>query len=149
MRRTATAKRGGANSRARAPLVLVVDDFRDNREMYADYLAFKGYRVAEAEDGEEAVEQAIQLVPDLVVMDLALPRLDGLEATRKLKADPRTKKIPVLALTGHALAKVTRQAREVGCDAFLAKPCLPDALAKEIARMLRAARAREAKGKKA
>jgi len=69
-------------------------------------------------------------------MDLALPRMDGWEATRRLKADPRTRHIPVVALTGHALAGHAEGAREAGCDAFVTKPCLPDALVAEIKRLL-------------
>jgi CheY-like chemotaxis protein len=118
------------------PLVLVVEDYQDAREMYAAYLQFAGYGVAEAANGVEAVEKAQELVPDIVLMDLALPRMDGWEATRRLKADPRTRHIPVVALTGHALAGHAEGAREAGCDAFVTKPCLPDALVAEIKRLL-------------
>lgn len=118
------------------PLVLVVEDYQDAREMYAAYLQFSGYGVAEAANGVEAVEKAQELLPDIVLMDLALPRMDGWEATRRLKADPRTRHIPVVALTGHALAGHAEGAREAGCDAFVTKPCLPDALVAEIKRLL-------------
>jgi two-component system cell cycle response regulator DivK len=118
------------------PLVLVVEDYQDAREMYAAYLQFSGYGVAEAANGVEAVEKAQELLPDIVLMDLALPRMDGWEATRRLKADPRTRHIPVVALTGHALAGHAEGAREAGCDAFVTKPCLPDALVAEIQRLL-------------
>jgi CheY-like chemotaxis protein len=118
------------------PLVLVVEDYQDAREMYAAYLQFSGYGVAEAANGIEAVEKAQELLPDIVLMDLALPRMDGWEATRRLKADPRTRHIPVVALTGHALAGHADGAREAGCDAFVTKPCLPDALVAEIKRLL-------------
>jgi CheY-like chemotaxis protein len=111
-----------------APLVLVVDDFEDNRTMYAEFLAYSGFVVEEACDGREAVARAQSALPDVVVMDLALPVMDGWEATRTLKADPRTCHIPVVAVTGHALARHSRVAREAGCDAFLAKPCLPEQL---------------------
>ncbi|HXH05641.1 MAG TPA: response regulator [Vicinamibacterales bacterium] len=119
-----------------APLVLVVEDYEDAREMYAEYLRFSGFRVAEAANGYEALEQAAALAPDIILMDLALPRLDGWEATRRLKTDPRTRHIPILALTGHALAAHAATAQEAGCDAFVTKPCLPDALVAEIRRML-------------
>jgi two-component system cell cycle response regulator DivK len=119
-----------------APLVLIVDDFDDNRQMYAEYLKYCGFRVAEASNGMEAVEQAIALVPDVVVMDLSLPVLDGWEATRRLKGDARTRHIPVVALTGHALEGHSQGAREAGCDAFLAKPCLPEKLLETVERML-------------
>ena len=118
------------------PLVLVVEDYQDAREMYSAYLQFSGYRVAEATNGLEAIETAIQLMPDIILMDLALPKVDGWEATKRLKSDPRTKHIPIVALTGHALAGFAEGAREAGCDAFVTKPCLPDALVAEIRRML-------------
>jgi two-component system, cell cycle response regulator DivK len=119
-----------------SPLVLVVDDFQDNREMFAEYLAFSGFRVAEAATGREALDRAFELIPDLILMDLSLPEIDGWEATRYLKSDPRTKGIPIVALTGHTLAGHSREAKDAGCDAFLTKPCLPDALVLEIRRLL-------------
>jgi CheY-like chemotaxis protein len=118
------------------PLVLVVEDYQDAREMYAEYLTFSGFRVVEAANGIEALEKARELLPDIILMDLALPRMDGWEATRRLKADERTRGIPVVALTGHALAGHADGARQAGCDAFVTKPCLPDALVAEIQRML-------------
>jgi two-component system cell cycle response regulator DivK len=110
------------------PTVLIVDDFDDNRQMYAEFLGFSGFHVIEASNGLEAVEKTTSALPDIVVMDLSLPVLDGWEATRRLKADPRTRHIPVLALTGHALEGHSKGARAAGCDAFLVKPCLPDKL---------------------
>jgi len=122
------------------PLILVVDDYQDAREMYAEYLQFSGFRVAEARNGNEAVEQAFALKPDLILMDLSLPGMDGWEATRRLKADDRTKHIPIVALTGHALAGASEGAKKAGCDSFVTKPCLPDDLVVEVRRMLGAAR---------
>jgi CheY-like chemotaxis protein len=119
-----------------APLILVVDDYQDAREMYSEYLQFSGFRVAEARNGNEAVEQALSLKPDLILMDLSLPGMDGWEATRVLKANDGTKRIPVVALTGHALAGASEGAKRAGCDAFVTKPCLPDDLVVEIRRML-------------
>ena len=119
-----------------SPLVLVVEDYQDAREMYAEYLRFAGFRVAEARNGIEALEKASSLSPDIILMDLALPRMDGWEATRRLKADERTRAIPVVALTGHALAGHAEGARQAGCDAFVTKPCLPDALVAEVRRVL-------------
>jgi CheY-like chemotaxis protein len=118
------------------PLVLVVEDYQDAREMYAAYLQFSGFEVAEAGNGIEAIEKTQELLPDIVLMDLALPRMDGWEATRRLKNDARTRHIPIVALTGHALAGHAEGAREAGCDAFVTKPCLPDALVAEIKRLL-------------
>jgi two-component system, cell cycle response regulator DivK len=106
--------------------------------MYAAYLQFSGYEVAEATDGIQAIEKALELMPDIILMDLALPRMDGWEATRRLKSDDRTRHIPIVALTGHALAGHAEGARQAGCDAFVTKPCLPDALVAEIQRMLEA-----------
>ncbi len=119
-------------------LVLVVEDYQDAREMYAAYLQFSGYRVAEATNGLEAIEKTLELLPDIILMDLALPKMDGWEATRRLKSDDRTKHIPIVALTGHALAGHAEGARQAGCDSFVTKPCLPDALVAEIRRMLAA-----------
>ena len=125
-----------ATGERKPPLVLLVDDFPDNRQMYAEFLAFSGLRVAEAENGHEAVQKATTLMPDLVVMDLSLPGMDGWEATRRLKNHPKTKHILVMALTGHALAGHSKGAIDAGCDAFITKPCLPDRLLQEIQRML-------------
>jgi len=127
------------------PLVLVVDDFQDNREMYAEYLAFSGFRVIQAANGKEALDQAFANRPDIIIMDLSLPVMDGWEATRRLKADQRTNAIPVVALTGHAMQGHSKGAMEAGCDAFVAKPCLPDQLVAEIRKMLSTPRANAAK----
>ena len=131
------AASGNGGSVHQAPLILIVDDFPDNREMYTQFLEFSGLRVAEAQNGMEALERAFDLLPDLIVMDLSLPGLDGWEATRRLKADERTRAIPVIALTGHALAGHSKGAMEAGCDAFITKPCLPERLLEEIQAMLR------------
>ena len=125
---------------AQTPLVLVVEDYADTREMYATYLQFSGFRVAEAANGLEALEKTRELLPDIILMDLALPKMDGWEATRRLKADERTSHILIVALTGHALAGHAEGARQAGCDAFVTKPCLPDAIVAEIQRMLSARR---------
>ncbi|MFL5310456.1 MAG: response regulator [Myxococcales bacterium] len=129
----------------REPLVLVVDDFQDNREMYAEYLAFSGFRVIQAANGKEALDQAFANRPDIIIMDLSLPVMDGWEATRRLKADQRTNAIPVVALTGHAMHGHSKGAMEAGCDSFVAKPCLPDQLVAEIRKMLSSSRMNAAK----
>jgi two-component system cell cycle response regulator DivK len=123
-------------TKRQAPLVLIVDDFEDNREMYAQYLRFHGYEIAEADNGQEALKQAAALRPDVIVMDLSLPGMDGWEATRRLKQEPLTRDIPVIALTGHALTGSEHTAREAGCDRFLTKPCAPAVLGQEIRKML-------------
>lgn len=118
------------------PRVLLVDDYPDAREMYSEYLAFSGFQVVEAGNGMEALQRALDDKPDIILMDLSLPVMDGWEATRRLKADDRTAHIPIVALTGHALAGLSEGARRAGCDAFVTKPCLPEDLVKEIKRVL-------------
>ena len=123
---------GKEKTDANAPLILVVDDFEDNRAMYVEYLQFQGFRVEEAVNGEEAVKLAQLHMPDVIVMDLSLPVMDGWEATRRVKSDPKTKDIRVIALTGHAEPAHAKKALDAGCDDFVAKPCLPDQLAARI-----------------
>ena len=118
------------------PLVLVVDDYEDAREMYAECLDASGFEVAQAESGDEAVAKAVALQPALIVMDLALPGMDGWSATRAIKTDARTAAIPVVALTGHARSDASSAARDAGCDAFLTKPCLPDELEAAVRSLL-------------
>lgn len=115
-----------------APLILVVDDFEDNRAMYVEYLQFRGFRVVEAVNGEEAVFKTQSLLPSVIVMDLSLPVMDGWEATRRIKANAQTKHIRVIALTGHAEPAHAKKALEAGCDDFVAKPCLPENLLAKI-----------------
>ena len=118
------------------PRVLLVDDYPDAREMYTEYLEYSGFEVVEAENGAEALQRAVDATPDIILMDLSLPVMDGWEATRRLKADERTASIPVVALTGHALAGMSEGAKKAGCDAFVTKPCLPEDLVKEIRKIL-------------
>ena len=121
-----------------APLVLVVDDVDHGREIFAEYLEYRGFRVATAADGFEALEKAFELRPDVILMDLSLPGIDGWEATRRLKLDERTRAIPIIALTAHALASAHDKAREVGCSSVVTKPCLPKDLEMEVRRQLEA-----------
>jgi two-component system cell cycle response regulator DivK len=118
------------------PRVLLVDDYPDARDMYGEYLEYSGYDVIQASNGMEALERAFEDQPDIILMDLSLPVMDGWEATRRLKANHRTASIPVVALTGHALAGILEGAQKAGCDAFVTKPCLPEDLVKEIKRVL-------------
>jgi two-component system, cell cycle response regulator DivK len=118
------------------PLVLVVDDFSDAREMYGEYLRFCSFRVAEARNGVEAIDKAKKLRPHLILMDLSMPVIDGWEATRRLKSDAATRHIPVVALTGHAMAGHSDTAKSAGCDIVITKPCLPQDLIKEIRRLI-------------
>jgi two-component system cell cycle response regulator DivK len=123
-------------TKSQRPCVLLVDDYPDAREMYSEYLQYSGFDVIEAGNGIEALQQAAERSPDIILMDLSLPVMDGWEATRRLKADHRTAGIPVVALTGHALAGISEGARRAGCDAFITKPCLPEDLVKEIRKVL-------------
>lgn len=132
---TGKGKAARPPDRGRGRLVLIVDDVPDNRELYVQYLTYFGYRAAEAGDGQDALTKAAALKPDVIVMDLSLPGMDGWEATRRLKADASTRKIPVIALTGHALSGSDEHARAAGCDAFLTKPCDPADLAAAIDRL--------------
>jgi two-component system, cell cycle response regulator DivK len=118
------------------PLVLVVDDYQDAREMYAEYLKASGFRVEEARTGIEAVAKAHEVKPDCILMDLSLPGIDGWEATRQLKADPNTKHIPVVAITGHASELASRDAASSGWVSFVLKPALPDAVVAEVRKAL-------------
>lgn len=118
------------------PLLLIVDDHDDSREMCAEYLAFRGFRIAEAQDGVQAVAQAMKLLPDLILMDLSLPVLGGLEATRRLRKAESTRDIPVVALTGHPGRQRAEEALAAGCVAVLIKPVAPMKLEAEIRRLL-------------
>src|SRR5687767_2702882 len=122
---------------SRRPLILIVDDMPDICDMYAEYLAGQGFRPEVASNGFEALSKATVMGPDVIVMDLNLPELDGWEATRRLKANDLTRSIPVIALTGLSVHHSKAAALEAGCDGFLTKPCYPDALADEIRRVLR------------
>ena len=133
--------RSGKVSRARVrpPVVLIVDDFDDNREMYGEYLEHLGFRILEAKDGESAIAMARTHLPAVIVMDLSLPVVDGWEATRVLKSDPRTRGISIIVLTGHAEPASRARANKAGCDAFMTKPCLPAEVAAQVRKCLDAA----------
>ena len=106
--------------------------------MYRDYLVFSGFTVETAENGYEAIDKARALRPDLILMDLSLPALDGWEATRRLKSDPETAPIRVIALSAHAMSAEAERAARAGCEGFIAKPCLPEELLAEVTRHLNA-----------
>lgn len=118
------------------PLVLVVDDFEAGRELVAEYLSYRGYRVATAVDGAEALEKAAELSPDAVLMDLSLPVIDGWEATRRLRRDEATRDVKVIALTAHALDSERQRALEAGCDEVVTKPIVPRELEAIIRRLI-------------
>jgi two-component system cell cycle response regulator DivK len=118
--------------------ILLVDDFEDARDMYTTYLKFDGFSVVTASTAIEAIELAIAEQPDLILMDAGLPGMTGWDAIAALKADERTRTIPVLMLTGHVLRESQERAAEAGADGFIPKPCLPDELSREIRHALKA-----------
>ena len=124
-----------AIERAR-PLVLIVEDETDLRKLYVEQLAISGFDVIEAANGADALTRTEIDVPDVVLMDLSLPVVDGWEATRRIKSDARTAHIPVVALTAHDGAGELQRARHAGCDWFVPKPCPPDALITEVRRVI-------------
>jgi two-component system cell cycle response regulator DivK len=117
------------------PSILVVDDSQDGREMLTEYLSFGGFEVAAAQDGRKAIDVARRIRPDLILMDLSMPVLDGWEATRQLKGDPLTKHIMIIAVTADAFPQELESARVAGCDAVIAKPYDLRALAEALGRV--------------
>lgn len=118
------------------PVVLVVDDTEDTRELYVEYLTDQGYTLVHAENGKIALEVAAAHKPDVIVMDLSMPVMDGWEATRRIKADPALAHTLVIAVSGHATEGGTSRAREAGADAICPKPCLPGDVLKVIRELL-------------
>jgi two-component system cell cycle response regulator DivK len=116
--------------------ILLVEDNEDNRIIYATALRYAGYDVIEAITGTEGVRQAKLAKPDLVLMDISVPELDGWEATAILKRDPETRPIPIIAVTAHALPGDEERSIRAGCDGYLAKPITPAALIAEVDRRL-------------
>jgi len=127
-------------TRRERPLVLIVEDQSELRHLYAQQLALSGFDVIEAANGADAIARTTTQAPDVVLMDLSLPVVDGWEATRRLKSDERTAHIPVVALTAHDGSGELQRATRAGCDWFVPKPCPPDALIAEIRRVLAGSR---------
>lgn len=117
------------------PVVLVAEDYEDTLEMYRHYLTMRGWKVVGVTHGDKVLALVDQHHPDAVVMDLALPGTDGWELTRRLKSAPATARLPVIVVTGNVMAADHARARAAGCDSFLAKPCLPQALEQELRRV--------------
>jgi len=115
--------------------ILIVEDVELNRQLLVQLLEDR-YRLVLAEDGAAALERAAEACPDLILMDLSLPRMDGWEATRLLKADPRVARIPIIALSAHAMRGDEERARASGCDGFLTKPIDETLLFQTLARYL-------------
>jgi len=118
------------------PVVLIAEDYPELRHLYAEQLTMSGFEVIEAVNGAEAIDRTSSRLPDVVLMDLSLPVVDGWEATKRLKEDARTAHIPVLALTSHDGSRDIQRATRAGCNWFVPKPCPPDALITEIRRVL-------------
>ena len=118
------------------PKILLVEDNELNRDMLSRRLQRKGYEVAFAVDGQSGVEMAMKGPPDLILMDMSLPVLDGWEASRKLKAAPQTRLVPIIALTAHAMAGDREKAIEAGCDGYDTKPVDLPRLLKKIEALL-------------
>lgn len=118
------------------PAVLLVEDNAENREIYATILDHDGYRVLEVADGEAALRVAREEHPELILLDISIPLIDGWEVAERLKADDSTRAIPVVALTAHALPEDHQRARDLGCDAYLAKPVRPRRVLEEVRRLL-------------
>lgn len=117
------------------PLVLLVDDDHDTREMYSTYLSHSGMRVSEAPSGARALERAHEQRPDVIVTDISMPGMDGLELSRQLRTEGATRDVPIIAVSGNAQDRA-RDADRAGCDLVLEKPCTPDTLLHAIEHIL-------------
>jgi CheY-like chemotaxis protein len=125
----------GANDvEGQGETILVVDDYGDARELYVHVFQSSGYRVAEAANGTEALEKGLRLRPDLVLMDLIMPGMDGWEVIRRLRADARTRGCKIVVISGATHS--APRAHQLGCDAYLAKPVLPEALLRVVRDLL-------------
>ena len=116
--------------------ILVVEDQEDNRQILRDLLGSAGYELTEAENGIEAIAAVAARRPDLILMDIQLPILDGYEATRRIKSDPALRSIPIIAVTSYALSGDERKGHEAGCDAYVTKPYSPRQLLAKIREFL-------------
>ena len=125
-----------SNSAEIAPPIVVVDDDRDAREMLAEYLSFCGFAVHKAQDGREAIDVAERVRPAVMLMDLMMPRMDGWEATRRLKTDARTREITIVAVSACTHPGDQERARRVGCDEFVCKPVDLESLVQLVNRLL-------------
>jgi CheY-like chemotaxis protein len=119
--------------------VLLVEDNSDNLLIYSTALRHHGYHVVEATDGEAALAAARTVAPDVILMDVAIPLIDGWEVTRRLKGDPSTAGIPVVALTAHALDTDREKAMAVGCDRYISKPAAPQVVIEAVKKYARRA----------
>ncbi len=116
--------------------ILVVEDQEDNRQIIRDMLSTTDYQITEAENGEEALTAVAKQRPDLILMDIQMPVLDGYEATRRIKADPTLRSIPIIAITSYALSGDEQKAQAAGCDDYVPKPYSPRQLLAKIRQYL-------------
>src|ERR1043166_3205840 len=119
-------------------VILIVDDTADGREIYSLYLKHQGFTVLTARDGSEGIEMAREHQPDVIIMDIAMARVDGIAATKRLKRAARTRRTPVIVLTAFPEKPVQQRAMEAGAAVFLTKPCLPQDLERHVRRVLEA-----------
>jgi two-component system cell cycle response regulator DivK len=127
------SKQPGPQPRERR-LVLLVDDCQDTRELYAEYLELSGFDVKEADNGIVAIDEAVRVRPDIIVMDMSLPKLDGREAARQIRADERTRSIPLVMISGYDLDSLPKN--DGLWDHYLGKPCPPEQLVSVIGRLV-------------
>ena len=116
--------------------ILMIEDTEDNRQIVRDLIASAGYELLEAADGAAGISMAIKHKPDLILMDIQLPVVDGYEATRRIKADPALRHIPIIAVTSYALSGDEAKARAAGCEGYVAKPFSPRQLLAKIQELL-------------
>jgi two-component system cell cycle response regulator DivK len=123
------------------PKILIADDDADNREIAKDALELAGYDVVIAVDGEETLEKIAAERPDVVLLDLSMPKVDGWEVARRVRANPNLPHVPIIAFTAHALVGEELKAKSAGCDDFLTKPCVPKAIIERVTHWLKTAHA--------
>ena len=116
--------------------VLLVEDNEDNRIVYAMMLEYHGYKIIEATNGEDAIRIAHEEKPDIILMDISIPGVDGWTATQRIKENPDSQGIPIVAVTAHALPEHRERAEQLGCDGFLTKPCEPRRLLEEVEKLI-------------
>jgi two-component system cell cycle response regulator DivK len=119
------------------PLVLVVEDDPETRQFYTEALSRAGFQVTQAHNGRQALDKALEALPNLIVTDIAVPGMDGIELCRHLRSNDRTRGVPVLAITGYGDRQYPDRAIEAGADVVLTKPCTPELLVEEARRLLR------------
>jgi len=131
-----SARELASNGAPGQPLILIVEDDPETRHFYSDAFAGDGFRTEEAHNGFQALEKAIAASPDLVLTDISVPGIDGIELCRQLRADDRTRAIPVLAITGYDDRQYPSRVRNAGADHVLLKPCDADVLVREARRLI-------------